>query len=166
MNRENAPKLVLQIASFFVGVCGLVDFSMILNLISQQGGCTKEVEINIGSPGCKYNLAQAVIFEIAFALALVVPLFGSGVSSGFLHFVAIAADLASIIVAVVYIIAYRVDDNWSIQSSDVAKFTFGNEIFLLGMGAILTLFHISLYKMLKKGGRDFILDWVIFKRFR
>lgn len=99
---------------------------MILNIINEKGGCTKEIEVNIGTPGCKYDLAQAVIFEVAFALALVVPLFGSGVSSGFLHFIAIFVDSACVVMAIVYIIAYRVNENWSIQSTDVSKFTFGN----------------------------------------
>ena len=60
---------------------------------------------------------------------------------------AILIDAACIVMALVYIIAYRANENWTVQSGEVTRTTFGNQIFLLGIGAILLLFHVSQRKL-------------------
>ncbi len=87
-----------------------------------------------------------------------VPLFGAGASSGFLHFIAIALDIACAFETVVYMIAFRLNSDWDYQGSAIIKTTLSDEFLLLGLSSALAFIHIGLLTLENKGGRHFLLD--------
>ena len=66
-----------------------------------------------------------MLFEAASALALVVPILGPGISSGILHLIAMGVDAAAALMVIIYIIAYRLSDDYSSQGTALIKLTIG-----------------------------------------